>query len=179
MPIDKPPLLGATPVATPPATTGKLFPVTISRSYASLGMKTEQRDIRGKPARVPCLVCHALVPAQDRNRFAARLQEFHQKVEIKHGEQTCRACHQVPGFDAFQLADGQRVPYSEVMRLCRQCHAQRLVEYEKGAHGGMSGYWDLTRGPRTRNHCLDCHNSHAPRVPQMVPAPRVRYRSGV
>jgi hypothetical protein len=165
------------PSVAPPAL-AEVHPVTIQRTYAGLGMITARADVRGTPARVPCLTCHRTVPAKESNRRAAALREFHRDVQLKHGGQTCRTCHQVPGFTGFTLADGTPLHYEESMRLCRQCHANRLTEYEHGAHGGMTGYWDLTRGPRTRNHCLDCHNSHAPRIPPMVPAPRIRQRHG-
>jgi hypothetical protein len=33
----------------------------------------------------------------------------------------------------------------------------------------MRGYWDLTRGPRERNTCTDCHDVHAPLYPKVRP----------
>ena len=37
----------------------------------------------------------------------------------------------------------------------------------------MTGHWDLSRGGRTRNHCVSCHDPHAPRyqggLPSMAP----------
>lgn len=165
--------------AAPAAPPQGLHTTTIHRPYAQLGIVTPADDGRGKPARVPCLTCHNDIRAKERNRGAKSLKDFHQEVRLKHGNHTCQTCHTVPGFDTFHLADGTIVPYENVMQLCGQCHATRLQEYEKGAHGGMSGYWDLKRGPRVRNHCLDCHNAHAPAVPKVVPAPRQRYRTGL
>lgn len=152
-------------------------PVTIHRPYPALGMNTGLRDHRGMPARAPCGTCHGFVSPKDKYRHADKLDEFHKGVEVDHGGQSCRTCHAVPGFESFNLADGQTVGYHEVIRLCGQCHAQRLEEYEHGAHGGMTGHWDLTRGPRSRNHCIDCHNPHAPAIPRMEPAPAPRHRS--
>jgi nitrate/TMAO reductase-like tetraheme cytochrome c subunit len=131
----------------------------------------------GRAARAPCGTCHGFVEPKDKYATANRLGAFHKGVEIAHGGQSCRTCHTVPGLDAFNLAGGEKVSYDEVMRLCGQCHAQRLQEYERGAHGGMTGYWDLGRGPRSRNHCLDCHNPHAPAIPRMTPAPAPVYRT--
>ncbi|MBI5543637.1 MAG: hypothetical protein HY901_07100, partial [Deltaproteobacteria bacterium] len=83
-------------------------------------------------------------------------------------------CHRAEGRDQLGLADGRGLDYVSVKALCGQCHARRLEEYERGAHGGMTGYWDLSRGPRTRNLCTDCHDPHAPKIPQVVPAPQPR-----
>ncbi len=33
----------------------------------------------------------------------------------------------------------------------------------------MTGYWDLTQGPRSRNHCLACHDPHAPKYQPVMP----------
>jgi hypothetical protein len=154
------------------------FPASVHRPYPGLGATTDRTELSGRPARVACLTCHSFVEPSDENRFASHIEGFHRGVRIVHGGQSCRTCHQVPGFQGYNLADGQPVAYSEVMRLCGQCHARRLLEYERGAHGGMVGFWDEERGPRDRNHCLDCHNAHAPRVPAMQPAPRPRYRAG-
>jgi hypothetical protein len=156
---------------------GALHPVTIYRAHPSLGMNTGEREHDGMAARAPCGTCHGFVAPKDKYVAANKLEDFHKGVEILHGGQSCRTCHSVPGFEAFNLAGGESVSHEEVMRLCGQCHAQRLVEYERGAHGGMTGYWDLSRGPRSRNHCLDCHNPHAPAVPPMVPAPAPIYRT--
>ena len=50
-------------------------------------------------------------------------------------------------------------------------------DYDHGAHGGMQGYWDLRRGPRTRNHCVECHDVHSPAFGAFrpMPAPRDRF----
>lgn len=166
----------AKPAASPSASAG-LFPVSIHRPYPELGMNTGVAGPDGKAARTPCRTCHGFVEPKEKYAQANHLEAFHKGVEIQHGGQSCRTCHSVPGFDSFNLAGGERISYDEVVRLCGQCHAQRLVEYQRGAHGGMTGYWDLRRGPRSRNHCLDCHNPHAPKIPQMVPAPALINRT--
>ena len=80
-------------------------------------------------------------------------------------------------YDSLKLADGTRVEFTEVMTLCAQCHGQQMKDYEHGAHGGMNGYWDRSRGPQTKNNCVDCHNPHAPQFPKMQPTfkPRDRF----
>jgi hypothetical protein len=64
-----------------------------------------------------------------------------------------------------------------VMDLCGQCHGPQARDYAHGAHGGMTGYWDLSRGPRERNNCIDCHDPHAPAFPKVRPvfAPKDRF----
>ena len=58
------------------------------------------------------------------------------------------------------------------MTLCAQCHGPQFRDYQHGAHGGMTGYWDLTKGGRMRNNCIDCHDPHAPKYPTVTPGPR-------
>lgn len=63
----------------------------------------------------------------------------------------------------LHLATGEQVPMLQAIRLCAQCHGTQWRDYQRGAHGGMFGYWDLSRGSRTRNHCVDCHDPHTPK----------------
>jgi len=99
----------------------------------------------------------------------------------KHGGLTCVTCHNTAdGYDSLRLSDGRRVAFSEVMTLCAQCHSSQYRDYQHGAHGGMSGHWDLTQGGRTRNNCIHCHDQHAPKYPAMQPArgPNDRFLRG-
>ena len=64
----------------------------------------------------------------------------------------------------------------EAMQLCAQCHGPQTRDYRRGSHGGMQGYWDLSRGDRVRNHCVDCHDPHAPAFPRFTPLPPPRDR---
>jgi len=144
--------------------------------YSSLGMNTDQRDINGRPVRIACTVCHGQMAAKSPAQRALGPANFHQGVKIFHAGQACEACHNPPRYDTFRLAHGQAVEYGNVVQLCAQCHGRQWRDYRHGAHGGMTGYWDETAGPRDRNHCLDCHNPHQPTLPRMMPAPRPNYR---
>ena len=144
--------------------------------YAQLGMNTGELDVLGRPARAPCGSCHPLVGPKAANEYALELREFHEGVGLDHGDNTCRTCHAPPDFDRFRLASGRTVGYPDVHRLCAQCHSRQWEDFQHGAHGGMTGHWDLRAGPRQRNHCLDCHAAHAPAYPQVAPAPRPAYR---
>jgi hypothetical protein len=95
---------------------------------------------------------------------------------FNHGELNCNSCHAKSDRDLLRLADGSKIPFQETMQLCGQCHGPQMRDYRHGAHGGMNGYWDLSRGPRQRNHCVNCHDPHSPAYPKVEPAPPPRDR---
>ena len=152
------------------------FPTRIELPYAQLGMSTEERDLSGRLARVKCVTCHAGLEPRKGYERATNIPGLHGGIEVIHGDLTCQSCHFPPEFQEFRLVDGRTVEYAEVILLCAQCHGSIKKDYDHGAHGGMSGHWDLDRGPRERNHCLVCHNAHQPAVPRMSPAPAPKYR---
>lgn len=174
---------GAT--AVPPVarnTTGSassgLHAVVIRPPPNRMTVETELMDRNGNPVTVACNTCHTVRPANPRNRTSEDLDQFHQGLQINHGRQACTACHNpTDGYATLRLADGTAVSISDSMRLCAQCHGPQFRDYEHGCHGGMNGYWDLSRGPRERNHCIHCHDPHAPKVAvvQPVAGPRDRF----
>jgi predicted CXXCH cytochrome family protein len=87
------------------------------------------------------------------------------------------ACHNpADNYATLRLADGTALAFSESMQLCAQCHGPQYRDYQRGSHGGMTGYWDLRRGPRVRNHCQHCHDPHAPQFPKVLPVAEPRDR---
>jgi hypothetical protein len=112
--------------------------------------------------RVACKTCHSLREGESLPTAASDLVEFHQGLVFSHGTLACASCHVVGHHDQLKLADGTTIPMLEVMTLCGQCHGSQMRDYRRGAHGGMRGHWDLSRGPRQRNNCVDCHDPHAP-----------------
>lgn len=168
------------PVARNPVTqvSDKLHVVTIRFAPHRMTVDTELKDRNGSPVTVACNTCHAVRPANPQNRTSEDLDQFHQGLRIDHGRQACTACHNpADGYASLHLADGTSVSVSDSMRLCAQCHGPQFRDYEHGSHGGMNGYWDLSRGPRERNHCVHCHDPHAPKVAvvQPVAGPRDRF----
>ena len=157
--------------------TGKARALPLRDNVGGLGLPTGKVDAHGRPIRIACVTCHQKIVPANADAFRAKQAAFHQTVHLNHGTKTCRTCHRFPAFKDFNLADGSAVPHSEVIRLCGQCHARRLVEYQHGAHGGTTGYWDTSKGAQQRNHCLDCHNAHSPRIPKVRPAPRALNRT--
>ena len=155
----------------------KKFPTTIRKPAGPPRVFTGIKDAAGQPVTVSCSTCHATRRPNLENKVVADLNEFHATLKISHGTVSCLACHNSADYDALKLADGTRVEYTEVMTLCAQCHGQQMRDYEHGTHGGMNGYWDLTRGPREKNNCVDCHNPHSPQFPKMIPTfkPRDRF----
>lgn len=158
------------------AASASLHPVHIAPAPAPLGVQVASP---AGPVQVPCGTCHRSRPARE-VRSSETLTEFHQDLVYAHGELACTACHDPEGYEALRLADGTRVEYGDPMPLCRQCHGTQARDYDHGAHGGWAGYWDLQRGPRTRNQCVHCHDPHAPAFPHMQPTfkPRDRFLDG-
>jgi formate-dependent nitrite reductase cytochrome c552 subunit len=168
------------PVAAPPeapAAEAKPFAETIRKPAGQPGVKTDLTDLHGRPVIVACATCHATREPNPAAKLGADLRSFHQGLTGQHGGLACVACHNpAEGYGSLRLADGRSLPYAEAMQLCAQCHGPQYRDYQHGAHGGMTGHWDLTRGPRVRNTCTDCHDPHAPKYPTVRPAPGPRDR---
>ena len=156
------------------------FAVSINRSLSAPRVATGLTDVTGREVTHACQTCHATRTPNPENRQAPDLNEFHAGLPLNHGNISCLSCHNSTDYDALKLADGTRVEFSDVMTLCSQCHGTQRRDYDRGAHGGMTGYWDLSRGPRQRNNCVDCHQPHAPQFPHMQPTfkPRDRFLEG-
>ena len=121
------------------------------------------------PTEVACATCHSTRTPQLSQKRSDQLDEFHQGLQKQHGDLSCLSCHNADNYDTLRLADGTAVPYESAMQLCAQCHGPQFRDYRNGSHGGMTGHWDLTRGPRTRNACNVCHDPHAPAYPKLIP----------
>jgi formate-dependent nitrite reductase cytochrome c552 subunit len=171
---DQPQLLRPAPAAS------VRHPVEIHQPSKLRSIETGRADASGKPLRVACVTCHTLresraeLPVQ-----ASELREFHRGLSLEHGDLRCGSCHQPGRHDALRLADGRTIAMADALTLCSQCHGPQRKRYDHGSHGGMSGYWDLRRGPRLRNHCVDCHDPHAPAFAPARPVlmPHDRYLS--
>lgn len=152
------------------------FPVHLNLPVGPPRVETGQRDHLDRPVTVSCVACHSLQAPDRVARSGDDLQQFHQDLQFVHGNLACLSCHNPLNYSALRLADGTEVEYASVMTLCGQCHPRQSNEYVHGAHGGMTGYWDLTRGPRSRRICIDCHDPHAPAFPHMIPTFKSRDR---
>lgn len=169
----------AAPAAEPAAAPepAAAHPVTIRPRPRDAAIATGLTGPDGQPILASCATCHATRPANAKLRDAAELKTFHQGLTKKHGELACVSCHNAAdGYMTFRLADGRAVPFDQPMQLCAQCHGTQHRDYLHGAHGGMTGHWDLARGPRVRNSCVECHDAHAPAIRPVTPAPGPRDR---
>ena len=145
---------------------------TVRVSYAQLvSAKADLSDF-------DCYACH------ERNkppplRFDANhiliVPKEHSDIVMGHGSHNrnnlCFNCHDETNLEVFQTRDGRQLKFSESTQLCGSCHGPTYRDWEAGAHGRTSGYWNRQLGPITRVDCVSCHNPHAPPFPARQPAP--------
>jgi hypothetical protein len=132
--------------------------------------RTGEVDAQGRIVSLQCVSCHRELVERQAAPAAGDLQKVHRDLTMQHGSLSCFSCHDNRAdYSTLRLADGTAIPYEQVMTLCSQCHGPQRKDYDHGAHGGMNGYWDLSRGPRERNACTVCHDPHAPAFPKMRP----------
>lgn len=146
-----------------------LFAVVIKQPPGPPLVKTSLTNFQGQPVLVSCSSCHTTTKPNLENRSAADLDQFHQGLKYQHGNLTCLSCHNSTDYDTLRLADTRPVNFSDSRTLCSQCHGPQRRDYDRGLHGGMNGHWDLTRGGRTRNTCVNCHDPHTPKFPTVQP----------
>ncbi len=153
-------------------------PVEIRRPSRVSGVSTGQVDAQGHLVTVACATCHSLLGKPEPQTLELTSVEYH-SFEFAHGNLTCNSCHDPEAPLQLRFADGNPVAEEDLIDLCSQCHGPQRTDFDHGAHGGMTGYWDLSRGPRTRNHCVSCHAPHAPAIPQIRPTfkPKDRFLS--
>ena len=132
---------------------------------------TGLKDAKGNPVLMSCKSCHSVRSPDPKNGSKGPLVSFHQDLDFVHGKLVCISCHNPEGSYAdFRLASGESVKPENIMKLCAQCHGSQFRDYQHGSHGGMTGYWDLRKGVRQRNHCINCHDPHQPAFPLFRPA---------
>ncbi len=147
----------------------KRYGVKVNRPAGPPRVLTDHKDVHGNVVTVACSSCHATKKPNPALTQASQLTQFHQGMTFRHGNLSCLSCHNSGDYDALRLADGRKIAYRNVMDLCAQCHGPQHRDYQRGSHGGMRGYWDLTKGPRQRNNCVDCHDPHVPRYQKVLP----------
>ena len=153
----------------PPTNQTRLYPVQIRSAALNPRINTGRTNFSGQSVSVACSTCHTTTKPNLEISSSVELDEFHQGLRFNHGNLACLSCHNAQNYDTLHLATGKAVEFSNVMVLCAQCHGTAMRDYERGSHGGMNGYWDLTRGPRSRNNCVNCHDPHSPAYPQAMP----------
>jgi hypothetical protein len=125
-----------------------------------------------------CYGCHDRKKPQvlryDANNILI-IPDEHKNIVMFHGSHNrnnqCYNCHSETNLETLHIRDGQELKFSESPQLCGSCHGPTYRDWEAGAHGRTSGYWDRSRGEIQRLLCANCHNPHNPRIPTRVPAP--------
>lgn len=149
------------------------FHPVVVRPLETPRVATDQMDIHGNAVSLSCASCHSNLPKNFERRSSEGLLEFHQTLKFAHGptdgQLSCLTCHNSDNYNQLRMADGAELPFRDTQKLCAQCHSKQNRDYEHGAHGGMNGHWDRTRGPQIRKNCIDCHDPHAPKFPSMMP----------
>ncbi len=99
----------------------------------------------------------------------------HSDIVMGHGRHhrnnNCFNCHDESNLELLQTRDGKHLKIVESPALCGSCHGPTYRDWEAGAHGRTSGYWDRALGPIDRKVCTSCHNPHSPPFPSRPPAP--------
>ncbi|WP_144998434.1 cytochrome c3 family protein [Polystyrenella longa] len=146
-----------------------LFPIEIRQPSGPPVIDLGLVDDNGNPVTATCGTCHTKRKPNPETKSASELKEFHGNLKMAHGNLNCLSCHNAENYDSLKLANGAKVEFKNVMKLCGQCHGPQMKDYENDVHGGMNGFWDRTRGPQKKNNCIDCHHPHTPQFPHMVP----------
>lgn len=125
-----------------------------------------------------CYVCHAQdkpPPLLFDEQNLLIIPDEHGNIVMGHGSHNrnnlCYNCHNESNLLTLQTRDGQELKFEDSVQLCGSCHGPTLRDWDAGAHGRTSGYWDRSAGQITRLQCANCHDPHAPQIPSLHPAP--------
>ena len=58
----------------------------------------------------------------------------------------CYNCHNESNLELFQTRDGRELKLADSTPLCGSCHGPTYRDWEAGAHGRTSGYWNRQLG---------------------------------
>jgi cytochrome c553 len=169
----------AAPEISSPPVKPALHPVVIKPGPSTPRLDTGLKDAQGNAITAACSTCHSTATPNTARHTAHDLFQAHRGLHYRHGNLTCLSCHNAKDYDSLHLADGRSVAFADVMTLCAQCHGTAMRDYNNGSHGGMTGHWDLTKGGRVRNNCINCHDPHHPKFPLVQPVLPPRDRISV
>lgn len=151
---------------------GFLDPAPWRRTYANLvAAKEDMSDF-------DCYACHERdqpPPIRFDEQHNIILPQEHANIVLGHGSHNrnnlCFNCHNEHDLLTFQARDGRVLRFQDSTSLCGSCHGPTYRDWEAGAHGRISGYWDRSKGEAHRLDCANCHDPHRPRIPSRAPAP--------
>ena len=100
------------------------------------------------------------------------LENTHANITFDHGRNVlCLNCHHPKNADAFVNFGGEEISGDQPTQLCAKCHGPHYNEYLVGIHGRINGGWKRDDPNAKRLDCIQCHDPHKPRFPQMTPQP--------
>ena len=152
--------------------TNFLDTATVRQSYADLvRAKADLSDF-------DCYACHEKGKPPtlrfDTNQNLIIPKE-HSDIVMGHGSHgrnnNCFNCHNETNLTLLQTRDGREVTFMNSQLLCGSCHGPTYRDWEAGAHGRTSGYWNRSPEATDRKICANCHDPHSPHFPQRKPAP--------
>lgn len=115
-----------------------------------------------------CMECHKHVddPRFDREEIKVE----HEDIIFNHGNNRyCLNCHHAENRNAFVDYDGSEIAEADVTLLCAKCHGPKYRDWKAGVHGRQNGYWDSSKGAKSKLRCIQCHDPHAPAYPNIKP----------
>lgn len=167
-------LWGRTPAKQPIALVDPAFLESTPwrRSYADLvAAKEDLSDF-------DCYACHEKgkpPPIRYDANQKIIIPKEHDDIKLGHGSHDrnnlCYNCHNEQNLVTLQVRDGRELKFDNSPPLCGSCHGPTYRDWEAGAHGRTSGFWDTKQGGIKRLACVNCHNPHSPQIPTRAPAP--------
>ena len=158
--------------AIPPVDPSIISTATVRQSYAELvrtGADTSDFE---------CYVCHEkdkppTLTFDEKHNLVVPSE--HSDIVMGHGRNDrnnlCYNCHDEANLERFQTRDGRELKFADSTQLCGSCHGPTYRDWEAGAHGRTSGYWNRALGSFTKQDCVSCHDPHSPKFPGRKPGP--------
>jgi hypothetical protein len=172
--VDADPTLPVLPVvARPPASQPPIGLPSDTHLDTAPPRRTVGFDLIRNGWTYDCMECHTLIPAKW--RFDRPMVE-HRETTLEHGNNRfCLNCHHASNRNAFSDYDGTEIAQANVVQLCAKCHGPTYRDWQAGVHGRQNGFWRTDGGPKTKLLCIQCHDPHRPKRPDMKPLAPLRY----
>lgn len=116
----------------------------------------------------PCMECHDLIQSPERK---IPLKSPHQNIKFNHMKaiQNCYICHDAKNMNQLKMITHETLSLNQSHQLCLQCHGEKTKDWHNGIHGKQVGSWN---GAKFRSTCVECHDPHHPKFPQMQADPQ-------
>lgn len=125
-----------------------------------------------------CYACHEKnkpPPIRYDENHKIIIPKEHGNIKMGHGSHDrnnlCYNCHNEANLLTLQSRDGRELKFDNSVPLCGSCHGPTYRDWDAGAHGRISGFWNAKAGTPQRLACANCHDPHNPHIPTREPAP--------